>query len=286
MHVFVGQWLQIDNLDRVQKDPALFPTYTPAVAQALSEETNRFVDSIVFEPGGDKTLRTLLTASYGYVNESTAPIYGVQFAGTALGRVTFNPAQRRGLLTLAAFLAAHSSSNSTGLVGRGRFFRQTMMCDAVPPPPGNFKFDPAVITPDMTEREKFEVHRKNPACASCHGLFDPIGIALENYDPIGRYRTMDKGKPIDPSGAIPLPNGTTSVTFPNYVDLINQLSALPEIYDCFSSQYLEYATGRRPEQVDTCDAQAVAKAFAASGYKLDELLVAIVTSPGFAVRKN
>jgi hypothetical protein len=286
LHSFFQQWLQIDNLPRVQKDPTLFPSYTPAAVQALGDETTAFIDSVVFDAGGDGTLRTLLGGSYGYANEATASIYGVKATGSALTKVDLDPKQRRGLLTQAGFLAGHSYATSTGLVGRGRFFREAIMCAPVPAPPGNFMFDPTVITDDMTERQKFEVHRKNPACATCHALFDPIGIAVENYDPIGRYRTMDKGKVIDPSGKIPLADGMTMVTFTNYVDLLTQLSERPDVYNCFASQYLEYATGRRPEQLDLCDAQTAAKAFGASGYKIEDLLLAVVGLPSFVTRRN
>jgi hypothetical protein len=286
LHSFMQQWLQTDGLARVQKDPVLFPNYTPATVQALTDETNAFVDSVVFDAGGDRSLRTLLSASYGYANETTASIYGVKATGTTLTKVDFDPTKRRGLLTQAGFLAGHSYATSTGLVGRGRFIREAILCAPVPPPPGNFMFDPTVITDDMTERQKFEIHRKNPACATCHSLFDPIGIAIENYDPIGQYRTTDKGKTIDPSGKIPLADGVTTVNFSNYVDLLTQLSARPDVYDCFASQYLEYATGRRPEQLDACDAQTAAKAFGASGYKIDELLLAVVGLPSFVTRRN
>jgi hypothetical protein len=286
LHSFIQQWLQIDQLDRVQKDSTLYPTYTPAVVQALTDETNAFVDSVVFDAAGDRSLRTLLDASYGYANEATASIYGVAATGTALSKVALDPKQRRGLLTEAGFLAGHSYSNSTGLVGRGRFIRESVLCAPVPPPPGNFMFDPAVITDDMTERQKFEIHRKNPACAACHALFDPIGIAIQNYDPIGQYRTMDKGKPIDPSGQIPLADGTTIVKFSDYVDLLTQLSARSDVYDCFASQYLEYSMGRTADELDACDVQATAKAFGTSGYRIDDLVLAVVGLPTFVTRRN
>ena len=286
LHSFIQQWLETDSLDRSQKDPTLYPNYTAQVAQALSDETDRFFDSVVFDAGGDKSLRTLLSAPYGFVNGLTAPLYGAQASGTELVKVNFNPAQRHGLLTQGAFLARHSNSASTGLVGRGRFVRETIMCAEVPPPPQMFVFDPTVITPDMTEREKFEAHRKNPACATCHALFDPIGIALENYDPTGQFRTTDRGKAIDPSGTIPLWREGDTLTFSNYVDMLTQLSATPEVYDCFSSQFFQYATGRKLAQIDPCDMQTVAKSFAASSYKLDELVLAVISSPGFAARRN
>ncbi len=286
LHSFIQQWLKTDNLGLRQKDPTLFPMYTPEVAASLSEETDRFVDSIVFDSGGDKTFRSLLTARYGFVNASTAPLYGVQATGTGLVQSNLNPAERRGILTQAAFLAAHSNSDKTGVPARGTFIRQMILCGAVPPPPGNFKFDPSVITDDMTEREKFEIHRRSPVCATCHALFDPLGIAMENYDPIGRYRATDKGKTIDASGTIPLADNATMVTFTDYVNLIDQLAAGSDVYDCFSSQYLQYATGRKLEQIDGCDAEAVAKAFRASAYRLDELVLGIIMSPGFATRRN
>ena len=88
------------------------------------------------------------------------------------------------------------------MVNRGRFIREEILCSPVPPPPGDFKFDEKIITEDMTAREKFEEHAKNPACGGCHELFDGLGFALENYDAIGQYRTTEKGKTIDPSGVI------------------------------------------------------------------------------------
>jgi len=126
-------------------------------------------------------------------------------------------------------------------------------------------------------------HAKNPACSSCHALFDSIGFALENYDAAGQYRTKDKGKMIDPSGVLPLPNGS-EVRFANFVDLIDQLAKGPDAYACFASQYLQYASGRL--KLDDCERAEIARVFAASGYRLDELALAIVTSPRFVTRRN
>jgi Protein of unknown function (DUF1585) len=115
-------------------------------------------------------------------------------------------------------------------------------------------------------------------------MFDGVGYAMEQYDPIGRFRTTDKMKTIDASGELPLPGGT--LKFANYVDLIDQVAKLPETYQCLAFQYDAYATGRSPAEVPACERESVARAFADGGYRLDALVSAIVTSPNFSLRRN
>jgi hypothetical protein len=283
LHSFFRQWLETEDLVEKPKDMTTHPLFDKEVARQLEAESERFIDEVVFEPGGDRSLRTLLTARHGYLSARTAPIYDGSGGGADLARADLNPAQRRGLLTQASFLAAHAEPQNTSVVGRGRFMREEVLCDDVPPPPGEFKFDPKNITDDMTAREKFIEHSKNPACAACHALFDTIGFALENYDAIGKYRTTEKGKTIDPTGSLALPMGG-KIDFKNFVDLIDQLAAGPDVYACFSSQLLQYASGR--VELDACEEQSLAAGFADSGYRLDALLMAIVQSPGFVARRN
>jgi len=265
------------------KDADLFPTYTPQLVADLLAENQAFLQGVLFDAAGDHSVKTLLTASYGYVNSRTAPLYGVQATGTALTKTELPAAQRRGLLTEAAFIAGASDPDETNLPTRGRVLREQVLCEDVAPPPGNFSFDEAKITPDMTNREKFAVHTTNPACAACHSLFDGIGYAMEQYDPIGRFRTMDKMKTIDPTGSVPLADGT--LTFTSYVDFIDQISKRPQTFQCVATQYNAYATGRAPSTIGQCEAGAIGKAFADGGYKLDALVAAIVTSPDFALRR-
>jgi len=162
--------------------------------------------------------------------------------------------------------------------------REQALCATVPPPPGNFQFEDPKITPDMTNREKLITHTTNPACASCHAQFDGIGYAMEQYDPIGRFRTMDKMKTINPKGTLPLPS--TTLEFSSYVDLIDQISKLPETYQCLAFQYGAFATGRAASDIPQCERDVIAQAFTSGGYRLDALVSAIVTSPNFAVRRN
>ena len=280
---FMQQWLKIDDLVGSPKDPTLFPGYGPQVAQDLLEENRRFVNGVVFD--GDRSLRTLLTSSTGYVNERTARLYGATGSGSDLARTDLDAGQRRGLLTQAAFLAAHADGDSTRLVDRGRFVREEVLCLDVPPPPADFKFMDPKITEDMTQREKLTIHAANPACASCHVLFDGIGFAMEAYDPVGQFRTLDRGKKIDTSGSLPLP-GRPDLKFDDFVGLVGELAKLPEPYQCFAGRYLEYATGRPAAQISRCEREPLAKLFEESGYQIDKLILAVVTSPGFVARRN
>jgi hypothetical protein len=287
MHSFLQQWLQIEDLLNADKDPMVYSFYNKEVAADLMEETRLLLNSVVFDGGGDRSFKTLFSSSLGFVNMRTAPVYGMaNVASMGLGRTMLDPNQRRGLLTTGAFMAAHADGDDTAPVSRGRYFREEILCDHVPPPdPKDAQFDPTKVTDDMTNRERLVAHATAPACKACHALFDGFGFAMENYDPVGRFRTTDKNKQLDPTGSVVLPGGT-SVNFKNFVDLIDQLSKLPDVYDCFASQYLSYATGRLAEQINPCERKLVADEFVKSGYKMDSLLVSIVNSPSFMARKN
>jgi hypothetical protein len=171
-------------------------------------------------------------------------------------------------------------------VSRGLFIRETLLCSPVPQPPP-VPIDNAIFGDDsMTAREKLELHRTEPSCSACHAVFDPIGLSLENYDGIGQYRTTEVGKPIDPSGELPLPVTGKVLNFANFVSLVDQLVQEPVLYDCFAKQFLMYATGRTEEQLNEERAHDVAAAFTASQYKLDALVTAVVKSPYFVSRQN
>jgi hypothetical protein len=283
LYSFVQQWLETERLTTEPKDTMVYPAFTAQAARDLEQETRLFLEGVVFEPDGDRNLRTLLTASYGYLNAGTAKLYGAAATGTALARTDLDPAQRRGLFTQAGFLAAHADQLETSVVGRGRYIREEVLCAPVPPPPGDFKFNEKVITDDMTAREKFMEHAKNPACSSCHALFDSIGFALENYDAAGQWRLKEKNKMIDPSGVLQVPSGG-EIKFDNFVDMIDQIAKGPDAYACFAGQYLQYATGKT--KLDDCERAEIGKAFKDAGYKLDELALAVVTSPRFVTRRN
>lgn len=278
---FFRQWLQFDSLPALSKDTAHFPDYTPELVDDLLVEAQTMVEGL-FDPAG--SVKTLLTTTDSTLSPRTAALYGVTITGTGFAKAKLPAGERRGLLTSAAFIAASSDSDDTNLPARGRIVREQALCATVAPPTGDFQLEDPKITPDMTNREKFGVHTSNPACASCHALFDGIGFAMEQYDAIGRFRTKDKTKTIDATGTLPLEGRTLS--FKSYVDFIDQVSGLPETYQCVAAQYAAYATGRAPGEISTCERDAIVDAFAKGNHKLEALVAAIVTSPSFTVRRN
>lgn len=125
--------------------------------------------------------------------------------------------------------------------------------------------------------------------AACHSLFDGIGFALENYDPIGRFRTLDQGQPIDASGSLPLPsenNALPGLVFSNFVDLLDELAHKPDVYSCFAQQFASYAAGYDLPELDACDRQRLVEDFARSQHAVDQLVLSVVASPSFMDRKN
>lgn len=285
---FMQQWMYVEDLPKNDKDMDNFPLGTLEVAQDLAKANQLFVNSVLFDPAGDRSFKTLLTGSFAFVNERTAPLYGLTgVQGTDLVKRDLNPNERRGIFSLPGFMWAHATSEGTSLVERGAYLRAEVLCDRVPPPPGVVQQAPEFAGEDATGREKFTIHSQ-PACVGCHQLFDSLGFAMESYDAIGRYRTMDKGKPIDPSGSVPLPsdpNGAPLV-FSGFVDLIGKLAERPDPYSCFSTQYLTYTSGQGPETISSCEKQAVIEKFEQSGYQVDALILAVIGSSSFAQRQN
>ena len=290
---FLQQWLHIENmLSGPPKDQAVFSLGTPEVAADLLEESRLFLDSIMFDPAGDKSFNTLFTAQYGFVNARTAPLYGLQgVTGTAFVKKDMKADERRGLLTQAAFMWDHAKPDSTHVVERGRFFREEVLCEGVPDPPPTVIINPAFGDATLTARERLKIHEAEPACAACHTLIDGFGLSMESYDGIGRFRKDEivKGgatKPLDTTGSVVLPSGGAPLAFSSFVDLIDKLKTKPDVYSCFASQYVDYATGRKPGENNACEQKLVADAFVSSGYKIDALILSVINSPSFMARKN
>lgn len=288
MTSFIQQWLFLETLGDSTKDTTLFPQATPAVARSLVEENRQFVNAVIFDPAGDRSFKTLLTGTSGFVNAITAPLYGLKgITGTAFTRQPLDPTQRRGILSLASFMWGHASSDGTSLPGRGSYFRANVLCDQVPLPAGGVPQAGRFAPDDATGREKFAVHA-DPACAVCHRLFDGIGFAMENYDAIGSFRTTDHGKAIDASGTMPLPSRPSGpdLAFTGFVDLVDKISREPDAYACFASQYLSYTSGASIADLPTCDRTNLSTQFSSAGYRIDALVMNVVGSPRFMNRQN
>ena len=201
---FFGQWLLVRNMATHRPDAKAFPEFDENLRLAFERETELFLESQLRE---DRPLTDILTADYTFINERLARHYGIpNVYGSHFRRIALPEGQRAGLLSQGSVLTVTSYANRTSVVNRGKFVLENIL--GTPPPP-----PPAVVPPlenvqvAGTLRQRMEQHRSNPVCAACHAQIDPIGFALENFDGIGKWRTVDGGASIDASGA--LPDGTT-----------------------------------------------------------------------------
>lgn len=279
---FHVQWLGLDGLLDIAKDPALFPDFTPDLQRAMRAEATGFADFVIRR--GDGRLQTLLSAPFTVAGTDLLEIYGATAAPSADGTVQLDPTQRAGLLTQAAFLSAHAHANQTSPVHRGLAVRKNLLCTGLPDPPANVNNTPPEPDPNATTRQRFEQHRKDPSCAGCHQLLDPIGVGFESYDAIGRYRATENNLPIDAQGEL-VSAGVSSGPFTGAVELAERLAVSPEVRDCVEKQWFRYSLGRGEGAEDACSLASVKEEFAASDFNVKKMLVALVTSDAFRYRK-
>ncbi|MEO8258963.1 MAG: DUF1592 domain-containing protein [Acidobacteriota bacterium] len=281
---FTGQWLSVRSLRTSEPVVNLFPDFDDNLRNAFQRETELFFDSIVHE---DRSVLDLLTGDYTFVNERLAKHYGIpNVYGPQFRRVTL-PADldmRRGLLGKGALLTVTSAAARTSPVTRGKWFLETFLGVSPPAPPPDVNTAIAERAPDATGnakaptmRETMEAHHTNPTCATCHRIFEPIGLALENFDAVGAWRTHDEGGPIDPTGV--LVDGTK----------VNGLASLRASLIGRSDQFLRvvveklltYGLGRGVDHQDMPVVRAIVRDSAASQYRFSSIVLGIVKSDAF-----
>ena len=281
---FAGQWLRLRNISGALPSDVIFPDFGESLRQDFVRETELFFDSIVRE---DRSVTELLTADYSFLNERLAKHYGL--AGTAgvygsdFRRVTLTDERRRGLLGQGSILTVTSYGDRTSPVGRGKWVLENVLGTPPPPPPPNVpELEPATETGMvLSMRERMEQHRANPVCASCHRMMDPLGLALENFDAVGRWRPqMPGGGAIDAAGT--MPDGTK---FDGPSELRELLVQNPEMLaTVVTEKLLTYALGRGIEYFDVPAVRQITRTAADSDYGLASLVVGVVNSPPFQMR--
>jgi hypothetical protein len=279
---FAAQWLNLRRVEEVVVDPERYPNYDLSLLQAFQRETELFVGSTIRE---DRSVAELLNATYTFVNERLARHYGIAGVyGSRFRRVELpNPDQRGGLLAEGALLATTSYPDRTSPVLRGKWLLNNIFGLPVPPPPPgvdtNLENKPGAAPASM--RERLARHRQNPSCSSCHAVIDPLGFALENFDVIGGWRTVDEaGKPVDASGA---------TVGGDKVDGLSGLRALlladPEQFPrTVTEKLMAYGLGRPIEYSDRPAVRKIVRGAAANNYRWSALVVGIVQSPAFLMR--
>ena len=280
---FAGQWLSLRNLRNISPDPKVFPDFDDNLRGALQEESELFFESMVRE---DRSLLDLLDADYTFLNERLARHYGIpDVFGSHFRRVTLRNEERKGLLGQGSVLTVTSYSNRTAPTIRGKWLLENIMGAPPPPPPPNV---PSLAEEEgkegkvLTMRQRMEHHRANPVCAACHARMDPLGFALENFDALGKWRTAEGGTPIDPSGQ--LPDGTQ---FQGPAELRKiLLSRREQFVITVTEKLLTYALGRGLEHYDQPVVRKIVRQAAPNGYRWSSLIVGIVNSTPFQMRRS
>ncbi len=278
---FGGQWLQLRNLDSLKPDPDKFPQFDAGLRDAMKLETQMFFEAIVRE---DRSILDFLDAKFTYLNERLADHYGIPgVEGPQMRRVTLTGDQRSGVLTQASVLTVSSYPTRTSPVIRGKWVLENFLnTPPPPPPPGVPNLNEEAVGSSASLRQQLEQHRANPTCASCHSRMDPLGFGLENYDAIGRWRTLDGKFPIDSSGV--LPNGKS---FQGPAELKGILkSGKGAFADCVTEKMLTYALGRGLERYDKSAVKSISGKLAAGNYRFSRLILEIVDSMPFEMRRG
>lgn len=279
--MFHQQWLDSDRVSNVTKDPALYPEWSPALAELMKEEMRVFIEQVIFAQSGD--LKTLLGAPFTFADEELAAHYGVQTTGDAFEKVDFPAEERAGLLTMGALLSYYAHTNQTSPVHRGKLIREAFLCDILDPPPADVMFELPEPDPSSTARERFSEHSSNVACKGCHELMDPLGFGFENFDTLGRFRTTETGgQPIDASGSII--DSDIDGSFVGVRELADKLAESDDVKSCYAKMWFRYAYGRGETKQDACSLQQIDEAFEAADGNVKELLVALTQSDAFLYR--
>jgi hypothetical protein len=277
---FAGQWLYLRELKNAVPDSREFPDFDDNLRQAFQRETEMLFETILRE---DRSVLDLLDADYTFVSERLAKHYGISgIYGPDFRRVPVPLDARRGLLGQGSILLVTSNANRTSPVQRGKWILENILGSPPPLPPPNvppLKENTSGVAATSV-RERMEEHRSNPACAGCHKIMDPIGLALENFDGIGQWRTVDSGFKIDASGQ--LVDGA-SVDGP--ASLRQALSSRPEAFvGAMTEKLLMYGIGRETKYYDMPVVRGVMHGAAHDRYKFSALVLGIVNSAPFQMR--
>jgi len=281
---FVGQWLFLRNLQAVLPDPRKDPDFDEDLRQGFRRETEMFTTSIFRE---NRSVLELLTANYTFVNERLARHYGIpNVRGTHFRRVEQNDENRRGLLGHGSILSVTAFPNRTSPVVRGKWILENMLGTEVPDPPPDvpaLKEKPNAADEELSMRQRIAQHRANPTCASCHAMMDPLGLSFENFDFVGRWRTVDEALlPIDAS--VVLTDGTA---FTGPAGLRSVLVANPDRFvGTFTRKLLTYALGRGLEHYDMPAVRAITRDAARDSYRTSSIVLGIVKSVPFQMRRQ
>ncbi len=279
---FATQWLQLGNLDSASPDGRLFPDFDDNLRQAMRRETQLLFAEVLVE---DRSAIDLLKSDHSFLNERLAKHYGIPHVyGSHFRRVALSPEDRRGgLLMHGSVLTVTSYATRTSPVLRGKWVLENLIGTPPPPPlPDVPALDDSAVSTALPVRERLQQHRAKAACAVCHDRIDPPGFALENFDAVGRWRTLEEGKPVDVSGGL----GDGSV-FSGVSGLQEALLKRPENFlNVLAEKLLTFALGRGLEPQDAPEVRKIVRAARADNDRLSAIVCGVVNSVPFQMRRT
>lgn len=280
---FAGQWLQIRSLSSLTPDRKTFPDFNDELRLSMEKETELFFENIMRE---DRSILDFLVGDYTFVNERLARHYGISgVKSNGFQKVSLKGTQRAGVLTHGSVLTLTSNPTRTSPVKRGKWILENILGTPPPPAPPNVPELPEGKQAKLTGslRQRMEQHRADPNCANCHARMDPIGFGMENFDGIGAWREKDEGFAIDPSGEL-----VSGEEFKGPRELGNILlnRKRNDFVRCLTEKMLTYALGRGMEFYDQCAVEQISKALAKNKYKFTTLVVEVVKSTPFQMRRG
>jgi hypothetical protein len=279
---FIREYFRYDEAESVAKEINDFPFHD---AEALEEDTTRFVREALKLADEGQLLNTLLTADWGFVREDTAESYGWTSSLPDDGSpelVSFGSDKRFGIMTQPSWLVAFSQTDHNDPIRRGRFIRESLLCGSIPAIDIN-AVPPLELSADKTMRESLEQHTANPSCAGCHTLMDPLGLAFASFDHLGREREMEAGRPVDASGEL---TGTADQDGPfgDTSELLGKLAASQTVRQCFVVHAFEYFRSARRSEADGCALRQADDALQAANGDIIALIGQFFSSDDFLIR--
>ena len=280
---FAGQWLELRNLNNVMPDTNRFKSFNRQISQDMRKETQLFFNHIFRE---DRSVLEFLNADYSFLNQRLAQYYGINdVLGGEFRKVSLKKTNRGGVLTQGSILTVTSNPTRTSPVKRGKWVLENLL--GLPPPPPDPNAPPLPeddkAFEDATLREIMEKHRADPGCAACHIKMDSIGLALENFDPVGTWRTTYGKTPVDASGEFT--NGTKFIG-PQELNKVLVRDFKKEYLSHLTETLLTYALGRGPEYYDRCTVQDIVTELEANNYTFSTLIYGIINSTPFQKRRG
>ncbi|MCX4240803.1 DUF1592 domain-containing protein [Paraliomyxa miuraensis] len=268
---FGEQWLSTRHFATSSPSPEVYPAFDEALREAMTQESRLFFGDYL---DNGAAVASMLQPDFAYRNDRLAEHYGLPPVGsTAMSRVPAGPQDRRGVLSLSAWLVAHSDSEHSSPIKRGRWLSDRLLCTPVPPPPAGLEIDPVEFGGEQTVREQLEQHRSDPTCAACHSLLDVLGIGLEEFDGVA---SLLSGPDVDTLGE--LPDGRS---FEGAAALAGLYAEDDTFTGCLTQKLFTYALGRPPRLYDLPHVEEITARMMAEGGDLPRLIDAIVHTPAF-----